>query len=68
MQNLRCALLWEFTRRRMVAECQHFGTTYRSHLQRTSSPRILKSRSAQLPCGDLELVYQKKFQNLVLTC
>jgi hypothetical protein len=42
MKNLRCTFLWDFTHRRMVAYYQHFGTSYRSHLQGYSSPRILQ--------------------------
>jgi hypothetical protein len=36
---LRSAFLWDITQRRMVILYQRFGTTYRSHLQGSRSPR-----------------------------
>jgi len=38
---MRSAIFWDFTQRRMVVSCRRFGTTYRYHLQESSSPRRL---------------------------
>ena len=35
------ALFWDFTQRIMVVPYRRFGTTYRSYLQRSSSPGTL---------------------------
>jgi hypothetical protein len=35
---MRTALFWGITQRRVVILYQHFGTTYRSHLQGSRSP------------------------------
>jgi hypothetical protein len=40
---LRCALFWDTTQHRVVIVYRRFGTTYRSYLQRSRSPRqVLK--------------------------
>ena len=36
--NLRSAIIWDITQRRMVILNRRFGTTYRSHLQGLRSP------------------------------
>ena len=36
---MRSAILWDFTRPRMAVSCRRFGTTYRSQLRGSSSPR-----------------------------
>jgi len=37
IQLWRSAFFWDFRQRRMVIYCRRFGTTYQSHLQRSSS-------------------------------
>jgi hypothetical protein len=37
--HIRSALFWDITQRRVVILYQRFGTTYRSHLQGSRSPR-----------------------------
>jgi len=36
---MRSSLFWNFTQRRMVVHYQSYGTTYRSHIQGSCSPR-----------------------------
>jgi hypothetical protein len=40
---MRSALFWDITQRWVVIVYRRFGTTYRSHLQRSRSPRRLSS-------------------------
>jgi hypothetical protein len=37
---VRSALFWGITQRRVVIVYRRFGTTYRSHLQRSRSPSL----------------------------
>jgi len=39
---MRSSLFWDVTQRRLVVSYQRFGTTYRSHLQGSSSQTPLK--------------------------
>ena len=39
---MRSALSWDFTQERMAIPYRRFGTTYRSHLQGSSSPRRVR--------------------------
>jgi len=38
-QYMLSALFWNFRQRRLAVSYRRFGTTYRSHLQESSSPR-----------------------------
>jgi len=39
MVYMRPALFWNFIEHRMIVSYQTFMTTYRSHIQRSNSPR-----------------------------
>ena len=39
--KMSSALLWDFTRRRMLIPCRRFGTIYQSHFQGSSNSRRL---------------------------
>ena len=58
-----CALFWGFTQQRMVVLHWHFRTTYRCHLQGSSSARLLD------PLGwDPHVVPEHQYEITVLCC
>ena len=63
LHYLRCALLWDFTQQRTVVLHLHFRTTYRCHLQGSSSTRLLDPLR-----WDPYVVPEHQYETTVLCC
>jgi hypothetical protein len=62
--SMRCALFWDFTQRRMVLPYRRFGTTYQSHLDKSSSLNCLTSQDGIVPIGCPETSLRNYYSTL----
>jgi len=55
--HFRSAFFWDVTQCGMVDSYRRFGTTYLSHLQRSSSPRLLATLRCVKSHNSADLIY-----------
>jgi hypothetical protein len=60
----RSSIFWDVTQRRFVVICRRFGTSYRSHIQGSSSPRPLNK--GLIGCPETSVTnYQSALHNIL---